>query len=277
MHDFVKTDIGYGSISPQRTESIVADRKISSDVKKISLIIPVYHEEKILNRILSKYTKDILDKYSVELIISDGGSTDNTCEIARQYTDKIAIHKDQRRQTISEGRNCGAVLAEGDIFVFINGDTYPQDVDYFFGFIRDWADHKTDYSDYSALACKVWVEEKEQLLKDRIFYTLHNHYVRLLNKIGVGMGRGECQIMKADIFKKIGGYNNSLAAGEDFDLYKRISKVGKIGFADELTVFESPRRFRKYGYIKVLWQWTVNSLAVMFKGRSSSQEWEAVR
>lgn len=276
MHDFLKSEFGVNSISRQKPAAS-ALAAVSSNKAKISLIIPVYHEEKILDQVLAKYSPAILEKYSVELIVSDGGSIDKTCEIAKKYTNKLAIHNKPRRQTISEGRNCGAALAEGDIFVFINGDTYPEDVDYFFSFIKAWTEDRTRFSGYSALACRVWVTKDELLLKDKIFYTLHNHYVRFLNRIGVGMGRGECQIMKADIFKKIGGYNNALAAGEDFDLYKRISKVGKIGFADELTVFESPRRFRKYGYVKVLWQWTVNSLAVMFKGRSSSQEWEAVR
>jgi hypothetical protein len=95
----------------------------------------------------------------------------------------------------------------------------------------------------------------------------------------MGMGRGECHIVRADVFWKINGYNESLAAGEDYDLYRRIkkSKLGKIKFLNDIIVYESPRRFRKYGYLKVFGEWTKNSLSVFFKNKSASKVWEEVR
>jgi GT2 family glycosyltransferase len=181
------------------------------------------------------------------------------------------------KQTISEGRNRGAEAASGNCLVFINGDTIPENTDSFFEFISRWCRGNADCSDAVALACPVTVTPEEKLLKDSIFYTCHNFYVRLLNSIGLGMGRGECQIIKSSAFKAVGGYNEKLAAGEDFDLYRRIGRHGKIRFAKGIRVFESPRRFRKYGYLKIIFSWTINSLYVMFFGRSMSDEWEAVR
>jgi len=67
------------------------------------------------------------------------------------------------------------------------------------------------------------------------------------------MGRGECQIVRRDIFEKVGKYNTNLIAGEDFDLYRRIKKNnGNIYYSKEIIIYESPRRFRKYGYLKTL-------------------------
>ncbi len=266
------------------TEKIV--KRGSSDVYylksnngdiKISLIIPVYMEEKILEDILQVYTKEICKKYSVEIIVSDGASTDKTCEIAKKYADILAVHNQERRQTIAEGRNSGGFLGSGDVLVFLNGDTYPEEPEKFFKFIYNWAENQTKYSKYSALACRVYVPKEYEILSDMIFYRVFNRYVKLLNLIGIGMGRGECQIVKREVFHKVIGYNPGLTAGEDFDLYKRISKIGKIGYTAEITVLESPRRFRKYGYLKVLLEWTKNALSVMIKGRASSSEWEAVR
>jgi hypothetical protein len=91
------------------------------------------------------------------------------------------------------------------------------------------------------------------------------------------MGRGECQIVRANAFKAVKGYNPYIAAGEDFDFYSRIAKIGKVSFAKEIRVLESPRRFRKYGYMSVLLSWTLNSLSVMLRGKSVSRVWEAVR
>ena len=243
----------------------------------ISVIIPVYMEEKILDKTLSVYTSEMRRKYNVELIVSDGGSTDNTVEIAEKFADKIVIHKEKRRQTIAEGRNRGADVAHGDILVFINGDTVPANPAFFFEFISNIKNDNCKYKSSVALACTVSVAPNEKLFKDSVFYTVHNAYVRFLNAIGMGMGRGECQIVHSDTFKKVGGYNSDLTAGEDFDLYRRISKVGKISFAKDITVLESPRRFRKFGYIRIVSSWIINSLSVMFLNRSVSKEWEAVR
>lgn len=243
----------------------------------ISIIIPVYQEEKILEKTLSVYEKSLLHKYNVELIVSDGGSTDQTVSIAKRYADKVVIHSEQRRQTIAEGRNKGAEAANGDILVFINGDTVPANPELFFDIISGWLDSNNKLSNASALACAVTVEPEEILFKDRVFYTLHNFYVRLLNELGMGMGRGECQIVRAEVFKDVNGYNDKLTAGEDFDLFRRIAKRGKIKFANELLVHESPRRFRKFGYVRIIISWLINSIAVMILNRSVSKEWEAVR
>ncbi len=243
----------------------------------ISVVVPVYMEEKILEQTLSVYTRDLRRKYNVELIVSDGGSTDRTIEIAEKFADRIIIHKDERRQTIAEGRNKGAEIANGDILVFINGDTVPANPDYFFDFISGLKESKSKYKNYSAFACTVSVAPSEKLFKDTLFYTVHNFYVRILNKIGMGMGRGECQIVMSEVFKEVGGYNSLLTAGEDFDFFRRISKVGKISFVKDIVVLESPRRFRKFGYIRIVSSWVINSLSVMFLNRSVSKEWEAVR
>lgn len=240
----------------------------------ISVIIPVFEEGKILPKTLSNYQVDLLWKFNAELIISDGGSTDNTVEIAKLFSDKIVLHNSKRKQTIAEGRNRGAEIALGDVLVFLNGDTIPHDVEKFFEYVFNWA--KSDSKEV-ALAVKVKSFPEEEIWKDKIFYFLHNNYVRFLNFIGLGMGRGECQIIRKEAFGKVGGYNPEIIAGEDFDLYRRLAKIGKIKFVDEIWVYESPRRFRKYGYLRTILKWLLNGIYVMLYGRSYSNDWEPVR
>jgi glycosyltransferase involved in cell wall biosynthesis len=244
---------------------------------KMSLVIPVYHEEKLIEQNLQFYNDELRKKYGFEIIVSDGGSTDNTVKLAEKYADKVVVHTEERRQTIAEGRNRGAEVASTDTLVFINGDSVPVDAEQFFTKIEEWRQGKGKYAKADALAISVTGFPDEILFKDKVFYTLHNTYVDLLNKVGMGMGRGECQVIKKDVFDRVNGYNNDIVAGEDFDLYRRIAKVAKIKFAHDIQVYESPRRFRKYGYLKTIFYWTLNSITVMLFNKSVSKEWEAVR
>ena len=91
----------------------------------ISIIIPVYQEEKLLPNTLAVFTDTLKQKYKLEIIVSDGGSTDSTLAIAKEFADIMVCHTENRRQTIAEGRNMGSLVANGDIMVFLNADTIP--------------------------------------------------------------------------------------------------------------------------------------------------------
>lgn len=239
----------------------------------ISIIIPALNEEKLIIQTLSQFTPEIKNKYNIELIISDGGSKDKTLELLTGNVDVITSVNPGEKQNISQGRNEGAAKASGELLYFFNADTLINNIDSFF------SQTSFVFSDPKILACtcRIRVFPGEEIFFDKLFHSFYNSYVRILNFIGMGMGRGECHVVRKDVFKKLNGYNEKMYAGEDYDLFRRIRKMGKIKFFSSLTVFESPRRYRKYGYRKVIGDWTRNSLSVLFKNKSVSDEWEAVR
>lgn len=244
---------------------------------RISVIVPALNEEKLIGKTLDCFPRDLRERLDLELIVSDGGSRDRTVELARELADVVVEHREPRRQTIAEGRNRGADAATGDLLVFINADTVPRDPSMFLLGLRDAAALMAGNSDVVAFACPVQVAPQERRMSDRLFHPFFNRYVRLLNALGVGMGRGECQVVHRSAFWRVGGYADAMAAGEDFDLYKRLARHGRIVHRDDLYVYESPRRFRRYGYLRVLFQWTLNGIAVALFHRSLSREWEEVR
>lgn len=243
----------------------------------ISIVVPTLQEEKLLAHTLCVFTPELRTKYSAELIVSDGGSTDATLDIAQEYSANIVKHEGTSRQTIAEGRNHGALHARGSVFVFINADTIPANPEVFLRTIYAFAQRTNRYHRASALACPVHFSPDERKLADNFFHGFYNLYVRALIGLRIGVGRGECQVVRADVFHMVGGYRQTLAAGEDFDLFARIGVKARVRFAPELLVFESPRRFRKFGYLRVLYWWTINAVSVFVRGKSSSDEWEAVR
>jgi glycosyltransferase involved in cell wall biosynthesis len=241
---------------------------------KYSFIIPTLNEEKLLPGLLKQLNDpEFRSKYDTEIIISDGGSKDSTIEIALKNGDIVKVHTNGKRQNIPGGRNEGAKYASGDILFFINADVLFEDIFVFFSFI----DQNFIESDYLAMTCSVRVFPWEEKTADKVYHWVYNNYFKILNNIGIGMGRGECQIIRRDVFRQVSGYNEKLAAGEDFDLFRRIKKMGKILFTKDVYVFESPRRYRKVGYKNVTLSWMKNGFSVFLKNKSLDKEWEQVR
>ncbi len=239
----------------------------------ISVIIPTLNEEKFLPRLLAQFTPTVKKQFRVEVIVSDGGSTDKTLKITRQHRVKIVKKYDWEKQTIGSARNRGSWQARGEILVFLDADGYIKNVPYFFSRIKA----EMRRQNLVATTVRIEVEPSERRWYDNLWSGFYNVLFFLENKISMGgMGRGNCQIVKTNAFRQVGGYNEKLAAGEDYDLYHRLMKIGDIKFLWDLVVYESPRRFRKHGYLKVTWWWTLNSLSVFFTKKSWSKQWKRV-
>ncbi len=250
-----------------------SDEVLKNNDIRISVIIPLLNEEKLIKRVLSQFTDDFKKQHNVELILSDGGSTDNTLNIINSGYDKLIVNDKRTKQNISRGRNLGAKNAEGDILVFFNADTYSSDINQMFNRLKNIISH----NGIVAIAYPIKVFKEESKLSDKIFHFFYNTYVRVLNFLNIGMARGECHVVTKEAFLKVNGYNENLVAGEDFDLYRRLAKFGKIYFSKEDLIYESPRRYRKYGYVKLFLLWAINAFWIIFFNKSFSKNWEPIR
>ena len=240
---------------------------------KISIIVPTLNEEKLLEGMLKQFTPDVLRRYGIELVVSDGGSTDATLAIARRHAHKIVENTPGVKQTISLGRNIGAEHATGDVLVFLNADTLIKDVDHFFNRLTE----EIRPPHIAALTSSVEIYPLEQRTIDRWFHGFYNWFFYMMNQVGMAMGRGECHIIKREIFDRVNGYAPRIAAGEDYDMFRRLEEIGRVKFLKDIVVYESPRRYRRYGYLYVTASWFLNFLAVFFLRRSILSEWKPIR
>ena len=239
----------------------------------ISVIIPTLNEESTIGKMLCQFSPDLIEQYGIELIVCDGGSSDQTVGVAKQKAHKVLHPMSSRRQTIGEGRNLGARSSTGDVLFFFNADVRFEDLDRLFGVMLE----RLNGPKIAAATCPVYVYPEEQTILDLIYHEIHNLHIWFLNLLGFGTGRGECHVIKRESFFEAGGYDDQLAAGEDFDLFRRLSKLGKIKFVWSLKVYESPRRYRKLGYLRVTLYWFLNALSILLFRRSYSKVWEPIR
>lgn len=91
---------------------------------KISVIVPVYNEEKYLSRCIDSILGQSLSE--LEVILIDDGSTDNTPMICDNYVKRDkrvkVIHKKNSGQGFS--RNEGIKIASGEYISFVDSDDY---------------------------------------------------------------------------------------------------------------------------------------------------------
>lgn len=94
-------------------------------VKKVSIITVSYNSEATIRETIESVITQ--DYPSIEYIIIDGASTDNTMNIIREYGDRIDIVISEPDKGIYDGMNKGIRAATGDVVGFINSDDfYPS-------------------------------------------------------------------------------------------------------------------------------------------------------
>lgn len=89
---------------------------------KISVIIPAFNSALFVGRAI----RSVLDQTfpDLELIVVDDGSTDETAQIVRSYSDPRVIYIYQRNQGPNAARNNGIRRTRGELLAFLDSDDW---------------------------------------------------------------------------------------------------------------------------------------------------------
>lgn len=238
----------------------------------LSIIIPTLREGPFLERTLKNFDGLTIPH---EIIITDGGSTDETLDVARRYTDKVTVWTEPRRQTFGEAKNAGAALATGEYLVFIDADVLIPKPQAFFEEMLAAFDTNPRLVAMT-VPLKPWPENHS--LKDAFFSApLNWFYVISNNLFHSGNSSGEFQMVRAEAFRKVGGFGEELVAGEDNELFRRLADIGRTLSYWRLCVQHSLRRPHKLGWLRTYYIWIKNGISVALRGRAAYKEWSVVR
>ncbi len=195
---------------------------------KISIIIPTLNESENIKATLVSTQSST----NVEVIVVDGGSEDNTVDIAESLGVKvIAGYKNRARQM-----NAGAMNATGDILLFLHADTLlPANFD---AMIRTALQQPSTVA--GAFALRINAPDIGLRLVE-----LGVKYRSKLFKMPYG---DQAIFITKDKFKDIGGFPE-LAIMEDFEFIRNLKDLGKITFIP-VPVITSPRRWLKKGILQ---------------------------
>ncbi len=215
----------------------------------LSIIIPTLNEEKYLPILLSQIKKQNFTDY--EIIVADAGSKDKTVEIAKSFGCKIV-----KGGLPARGRNEGAKVAKGEMFLFMDADNiYLPD-----GFLEKLI---SEFKRRNLGVASFPIYPKGNFI-DKICYFFYNKFVEIFQRWTAFATNSV--LIKREIFERIGGFDEEILIGEDHDLAKRASKISKFGFIKTEPVLTSPRRFEIEGRLKTYGKYLLAGLYMLFFG-----------
>lgn len=192
---------------------------------KYSFIIPTLNEELYLGNTL----QSLSGFKNYEIIISDGGSKDNTLQIAAKYDAKIVKSLPGRGPQL----NRGLEKAQGEILCFLHADTeLPEKA---FELLEDY------FRDNKNKICRF-------KLGFDVDQTILNRYKKFSKYDTIFTRFGDMFIAaRKDFVLEIGGFPN-WKIYEDVEFLRKAAKESKIFVLDE-EVISSARTFTKFGLI----------------------------
>jgi len=198
---------------------------------RISIIIPVLHEEPIINQTLDSIF-DLPYDGEVEVIVVDGSPHGETISVIRKNeVRKILSKKGRARQM-----NQGAVRACGDILLFLHADTeLPKNA-------LNILSSVMRKGDFVAGAFDLGIKSDRPVFRlIEIAASLRSRYT------GVPYG-DQAIFIRKEYFHSIGAFKE-LPLMEDVELMRRIKKNGDKIYIISEKVKTSPRRWEKEGVI----------------------------
>jgi glycosyltransferase involved in cell wall biosynthesis/nucleoside phosphorylase len=211
----------------------------------VSVVIPVFNREKsILDCVQSVVNQTLKPK---DIIVVNDGSTDGTKEILDVFKGQIRVIDIEKNKGVSFARNLGVSVATTKWISFLDSDDLwePNKLENQWQFWRRYPFYEIFQSDEIWIrngtrvnACKHHAKQQGWVWKDNLRLCLISPSGVMLTKALLGA---------------YNGFNESLPACEDYDLWIRITRNNVVGFDSVSSVIKygghSDQLSRKYDAI----------------------------
>ena len=207
---------------------------------KISVVVPAFNEERLLPRSLQHIQESLVEfdqrGWQTELIVCDNNSTDRTAEIAREAGASVVF---EPLNQISRARNAGAARAGGDWLIFVDADSFPSP--------ELFHEVATAIEGGDCLGGGSTVRLESERLDVRLSVAAWNALSRRAR-----WAAGSFVFCEAAAFRELGGFSETLYAGEEIELSRRLKRLARrrrrsIVILHRHPLRSSARKVRLYG------------------------------
>ena len=211
---------------------------------RFTIVIPTLNEEKFLPNLLRSLVAQT-DK-NFETIVVDGKSDDNTIPAANKFKKILPnLTVAPCLRGVSRQRNAGARMAKADWIIFADADSVlmPQFIERISLFIKEkkpdcfttWFRSDIDNGAYAILG---------------LIMNISIEVMALTKKPWIP---GPLSLIRRDVFRTIGGYNEEVTYAEDHEIGVNLTKHGmRLEVLREILYIYSFRRFKKEGLLKII-------------------------
>jgi rSAM/selenodomain-associated transferase 2 len=212
---------------------------------KISVIIPVLNESKYIGNTVRHLRKHGGERV-IEILVVDGGSTDNTIQVALEAGVTV-IHAPETGRGVQ--MNYGARYCTGDVLYFIHADTLPPDtftVDIETALLDGWLMGNFQYR-FDSPSNLLWV--------NAVFTRFPWLFLQ---------GGDKTFFIRREVFFSLGGYDSEHVVMEEYDFLRRAKRAGYKLAVLPCKCLVSARKFKRNSWLRVqfayllvynLWAW----------------------
>lgn len=203
----------------------------------VSIVTPSYNQMKYLERTIQSVLNQ--DYPAIEYIVMDGGSTDGSVEIIKEYANRISYWESKKDGGQTDAINKGFSYANGDIFAWINSDdTYEP------GAIQKAVTYLSTHLDIGMVYGDCNFINSEDHIIGR-FNTKQTDYQRL--KTGFVHIPQQSSFWRAELWHLVKPLDTSIYFAMDYDLWLRLAKISAIKYFPEMWA-----NFRLHGDTKTI-------------------------
>ena len=227
---------------------------VSPPANRVSFVVPAWNEELVLPGTLQAIHRAARDAgLDYQIVVADDGSTDRTNEIARAEGAEVVACAHRQ---IAATRNTGARASDGDLLIFVDADTQVSTEA-----VRGAVDAVAGGATYGGAdltwdgAIPLWT--RLMLRGTLLMYRLDK------------LASGAFFFCTRDAFERVGGFDESLFAAEEYYLAKKLKKLGRHAWIKDRVV-TSGRKLRAHAASELL----RDSARLMFGGKRALQKRE---
>lgn len=198
---------------------------------KISVVIPCYNSEKYIRETINSVLSNQSSRFSLEIIVVNDCSTDNTIKILEEYGPFICIIDKKTNEGACRARNDGIRSAKGEYIALCDhDDSWEHDklvlqLDKFkdpeVGLVCSNAD---SFNECGVLLTSMALERP--LRRGDVFVNLL--YSNFIIQSSV--------LIRRDVFNEIGLFDENIFPAEDLDLWLRITQKWKVDYVANVLV-----------------------------------------
>jgi glycosyltransferase involved in cell wall biosynthesis len=202
---------------------------MSERAPAVSVIIPTYNRADLVGRAIKSVLSQTYQDF--EIIVVDDASVDNTEEAVKGFDDpRIRYMRHEQNRGGSAARNTGIRAAKGKYIAFLDSDDRfePMKIAAQIDVFNRTEDKNMVLVYTGCRSVELQSGKVRGLTRPRKRGNIHKE-ILLANCVGTTSSI----LVKADIVREIGGFDESLPANQDWELYFRLSKDHAFDYVDE--------------------------------------------